>query len=102
MRPTSRTFKDFAGGQLYLEHAGNPSRLKSTSVRDLVVDLDEFSSLANAAGRRRPGVDGRRPHVGIPVHVQAPLHQHARIKGISRIEQPGTSQDQRRFHVTVP
>ena len=28
----TRTFKDFAGGQLYIEHAGSPSRLKSTTV----------------------------------------------------------------------
>ena len=34
----TRTFKDFAGGQLYIEHAGSPSRLKSTSVRTLIVD----------------------------------------------------------------
>jgi phage terminase large subunit GpA-like protein len=48
-----RTFKDFAGGQLYLEHAGSPSRLKSTSVRDLIVDeLDEFA--ANLSGGDDP------------------------------------------------
>ena len=29
----TRTFKDFQGGQLYVEHAGTPSRLKSTSVK---------------------------------------------------------------------
>ena len=41
----TRTFKEFFGGQLYLEHAGTPSRLKSTSVRDLIVDeLDEFAA----------------------------------------------------------
>ncbi|HPC23655.1 MAG TPA: phage terminase large subunit family protein, partial [Phycisphaerae bacterium] len=40
-----REFKDFAGGQLYLEHAGSPQRLKSTSVRTLIVDeLDEFAA----------------------------------------------------------
>lgn len=40
-----RFFKDFLGGQLYIEHAGNPTRLKSTSVKLLLVD--EFSSFAN-------------------------------------------------------
>ena len=40
-----REFKDFSGGQLYLEHAGSPARLKSTSVRTLIVDeLDEFAA----------------------------------------------------------
>jgi len=45
----TRTFKDFAGGQLCLEHAGSPSRLKSTTVRTMIVDeVDEFSN--NLAG----------------------------------------------------
>src|SRR3546814_12576334 len=40
-----REFKDFAGGQLYLEHSGSPARLKSTSVKTLIVDeVDEFAS----------------------------------------------------------
>ncbi|WP_081660192.1 phage terminase large subunit family protein [Rhodanobacter sp. OR92] len=41
-----RSFKDFQGGQLYIEHAGNPVRLKSTAVGLLLVD--EFSSFASA------------------------------------------------------
>lgn len=40
-----RTFKDFEGGQLYIEHAGNPVRLKSTSAG--LILADEFSSFAN-------------------------------------------------------
>jgi len=42
----TRTFKDFAGGQLYIEHAGNPKRLKSTSVKILLVD--EFTEFATS------------------------------------------------------
>ncbi len=41
-----RGFKDFQGGQLYMEHAGNPVRLKSTAAGLLIVD--EFSSFASA------------------------------------------------------
>ncbi len=41
-----RSFKDFEGGQLYIEHAGNPVRLKSTSAGLILVD--EFSSFASA------------------------------------------------------
>ena len=40
-----RAFKDFEGGQLYIEHAGSPVRLKGTSAG--LVLVDEFSSFAN-------------------------------------------------------
>ena len=40
-----REFKDFAGGQLYIEHAGSPVRLKSTSVRTML--LDEVSEIVS-------------------------------------------------------
>lgn len=40
-----RSFKDFQGGQLYIEHAGNPVRLKGTSA--MLVLVDEFSSFAS-------------------------------------------------------
>lgn len=40
-----RSFKDFQGGQLYIEHGGSPVRLKSTSAKLLLVD--EFSSFAS-------------------------------------------------------
>ncbi|MGW8175411.1 MAG: phage terminase large subunit family protein [Stenotrophomonas sp.] len=33
-----RTFKDFAGGQLFVEHMGSPQRLKSSTVKYLQVD----------------------------------------------------------------
>jgi hypothetical protein len=37
----TQEFKDFLGGQLYIEHAGSPARLKSTTVKKTLVD--EFS-----------------------------------------------------------
>lgn len=39
-----RDFKEFLGGQLYVEHAGSPGRLKSTTVKTLIVD--EHSTFA--------------------------------------------------------
>lgn len=96
-----RTFKDFAGGQLYLEHAGSPSRLKSTSVRDLVVDeLDEFA--ANLQGGDDPVsmLDGRTsafPATHKRLYISTP-----QIQGISRIEQLWNKSDQRRFHIACP
>jgi phage terminase large subunit GpA-like protein len=96
-----RTFKDFAGGQLYLEHAGSPSRLKSTSVRDLVVDeLDEFA--ANLQGGDDPVsmLDGRTS--AFPATFRRLYISTPGIQGISRIEQLWNKSDQRRFHVTCP
>lgn len=96
-----RTFKDFAGGQLYLEHAGSPSRLKSTSVRNLVVDeLDEFA--ANLQGGDDPVamLDGRTS--AFPATYKRLYISTPQIQGISRIEQLWLKSDQRRFHVACP
>jgi len=96
-----RNFKEFEGGQLYLEHAGNPVRLKSTSVRLLVVD--EFSSFATAC---RTGddpdqlLDGRTsafPSTYKRLKVGTP-----EIKGICRIDALWQRSDQRRWYVACP
>lgn len=97
----TRTFKDFLGGQLYLEHAGSPSRLKSTSVKVLLVDeLDEFA--ANLTGGDDPVdmLDGRTsafPATSLRVYISTP-----QIKGRSRIEEKFLMGDQRRWHVPCP
>lgn len=97
----TRTFKDFAGGQLYIEHAGSPSRLKSTTVRDLIVDeLDEFA--VSLRGGDDPGamLDGRTsayPSTYKRLYISTP-----QIKGVSRIEQRWEKSDQRRYHVPCP
>lgn len=97
----TRTFKDFAGGQLYLEHAGSPSRLKSTSVRTLIVDeLDEFS--ANLQGGDDPVamLDGRTsafPSTYKRLYISTP-----QIRGLSRTEALWLKSDQRRYHVPCP
>ncbi len=96
-----RNFKEFEGGQLYLEHAGNPVRLKSTSVRTLIVD--EFSSFADAC---RTGddpeqlVDGRNtayPSTYKRLKVGTP-----EIKGICRIDALYARSDQRRWYIRCP
>lgn len=97
----TRTFKDFAGGQLYLEHAGSPSRLKSSSVRTLIVDeLDEFA--ANLSGGDDPVamLNGRTsafPTTRKRLYISSP-----QIRGISRIESLWLKSDQRHFHVPCP
>jgi phage terminase large subunit GpA-like protein len=97
----TRTFKDFAGGQLYLEHAGSPSRLKSTSVRTLIVDeLDEFS--ANLQGGDDPVamLDGRTS--AFPATYKRLYISTPQIRGLSRIERLWNKSDQRRYHVPCP
>ncbi|MFV0410929.1 MAG: phage terminase large subunit family protein, partial [Paracoccus sp. (in: a-proteobacteria)] len=97
----TRTFKDFAGGQLYMEHAGSPSRLKSTTVRKLIVDeVDEFAN--NLIGGDDPVemLNGRTsafPSTSQRLYISTP-----HIKGLSRIEQLYHKSDQRQYHVPCP
>lgn len=97
----TRTFKDFGGGQLYLEHAGSPSRLKSTSVRTLIVDeLDEFAN--NLIGGDDP-VDmlGGRTS-GFPGTYKRLYISTPQMQGTSRIEHLWLQSDMRRYHVACP
>jgi phage terminase large subunit GpA-like protein len=97
-----RGFKEFEGGQLYVEHAGNPVRLKSTSVRTLL--LDEFSSFANSL---RTGddpeqlVDGRTS--AFPATYKRLKVGTPEIKGVCRIDAAYYKlSDQRRWNVPCP
>ncbi len=96
-----REFKDFQGGQLYIEHAGTPSRLKSTSVKILVVDEeDEFA--ANLTSGDDPGsmIDGRTsafPGSYKRLRISTPT-----LKGHSRIDDGFMLGDQRYFEVPCP
>lgn len=97
----TRTFKDFAGGQLYIEHAGSPARLKSTSVRTLIVDeVDEFA--ANISGGDDPieMLNGRTS--AFPGSYKRLYISTPQIKGLSRIEQLWGKSDRRRYHVPCP
>lgn len=97
----TREFKDFVGGQLYMEHAGSPSRAKSSSIRKLLVDeLDEIA--ANWKGGDDPVemFDGRTsafPATGLRVYISSP-----QVRGLSRIEAKYLKSDQRRYHVPCP
>jgi phage terminase large subunit GpA-like protein len=96
-----RDFKDFIGGQLYIEHAGSPQRLKSTSVRTLIVDeLDEFA--ANLSGGDDPLelLEGRTS--AFPNHYKRLYISTPGIRGLSRIESKWQQSDQRRYHVPCP
>ena len=97
----TRTFKDFAAGQLYIEHAGSPSRLKSTSVRTLIVDeVDEFANNLGGGDDPVEMLNGRTsafPGTYKRLYISTP-----QIKGVSRIESLWNKSDQRRYHVPCP
>ncbi len=96
-----REFKDFSGGQLYLEHAGSTSRLKSTTVRYLVVDeLDEFARELRSGDDPIDMLEGRvsaYPTTHKRLYISTP-----QVRGVSRIEQRYEMSDQRRCHVPCP
>lgn len=96
----TRTFKDFNGGQLYIEHAGSPQRLKSTTVRTLIVDeLDEFA--ANLGDDDPVALlEGRTS--AFPATYKRLYISTPGIRGVSRIEALWTRSDQRRYHVPCP
>lgn len=95
-----REFKDFTGGQLFLEHAGNPQRLKSKSIRWLLVD--EYSEFSVSLKGDDPDklLDGRTsafPATYKRLDVSTPG-----IKGLCRMAEKFEKSDQRRYHVPCP
>jgi len=96
-----RAFKDFEGGQLYIEHAGNPVRLKSTSVGLMLVD--EFSSFANSLK------SGDDPDAMLDGRTSAFPSTYKRFKvgtpeilGLCRLTALWEKSDQRRWHWPCP
>lgn len=96
-----RTFKDFTGGQLYIEHGGSPQRLKSTTVKILIVDeLDEFAANLRSGDDPVKLLDGRTsafPSTYKRLYISTPG-----LEGVSRIKQLWDKSDQRRYHVACP
>ena len=97
----TKTFKDFAGGQLYMEHAGSPQRLKSTTVKYLLVDeLDEFANNFTGGDDPVEMLDGRTS--AFPANSKKLWVSTPGIAGVSRIEQKWKKSDQRRYYVPCP
>ncbi len=96
-----RTFKDFAGGQLYVEHAGSPQRLKSTTARYVIADeLDEFAQALSTGDDPVKMLDGRTsafPSTYKRLYISTPT-----IAGLSRINLLYEKSDRRRYHVPCP
>lgn len=96
-----REFKDFAGGQLYLEHAGSPSRLKSTSVRTMIVDeLDEFAANLQSGDDPVDMLEGRTS--AFPATYKRLYISTPGILGVSRIHAKYQASDRRRYYVPCP
>ena len=96
-----RNFKDFEGGQLYIEHAGSPQRLKSTTVRYMVVDeLDEFAAALQGGDDPVEMLNGRTsafPTTGKTLYISTP-----QTDGTSRIQSLYADSDRRQYHVPCP
>lgn len=96
-----RDFKDFDGGQLYIEHGGSTQRLKSTTVKILIVDeLDEFAANIKSGDDPVKMLDGRTsafPSTYKRLYISTPG-----MEGVSRIKQLWDKSDKRRYHVPCP
>jgi len=96
-----RTFKDFAGGQLYVEHMGSPQRLKSTTVKYLGVDeIDEAPQQLSTGDDPVKMLDGRTS--SFPTTYKRLYISTPGIAGLSRIAKLYDKSDQRRYHVPCP
>jgi phage terminase large subunit GpA-like protein len=94
-------WKEFAGGNLQLEHAGSPARLKSSSIKRLLVDeLDSFATEYKGGDDPVKMLDDRttafpgsykRAYIGTPD-----------LAGTSRLEYFWAKSDQRRPYVECP
>jgi phage terminase large subunit GpA-like protein len=97
----TKEFKDFLGGQLYVEHAGSPARLKSTTVKKMLTD--EFSEFAASLH------SGDDPEEMLKDRYSAysSTYKHLRvaspgIKGICRTDDLYEKSDKRRYYVPCP
>jgi phage terminase large subunit GpA-like protein len=97
----TRTFKDFAGGQLFMEHAGTASRLKMTTVRTVIADeLDEFAANLLSGDDPVEMLNGRTsafPSTYKRLYISSP-----QLRSTSRIYYLWERSDQRRYHVACP
>lgn len=97
----TRTFRDFAGGQLYLEHAGSPARLKSTTVKYLLVDeLTEFAANLTTGDDPVSLLEGRTS--AYPATYKRMYISTPGLRGVCRTTDKWEHSDQRRYLVPCP
>lgn len=96
-----KAFKDFSGGQLFIEHAKTATRLTLKSIETVLVDeLDKF------AGQLQTGEDPleliRGRVSAFPSTYRIAYIGTPGIKGVSRLEALYEESDQRRYYVPCP
>jgi len=97
----TKEFKDFEGGQLYIEHAGSPARLKSTTVKYLIVDeLTEFA--ANLVTGDDPLMLLEDRYSAFPATWKRLDISSPGIKGICRTDELYEKSDQRKYYMPCP
>jgi len=97
----TKEFKDFIGGQLYIEHAGSPARLKSTTVKYLIVDeLTEFAGNLQTGDDPIMMLDDRTS--AFPATYKRLYISSPGIKGVCRTEELYLKSDQRKYHMPCP
>jgi phage terminase large subunit GpA-like protein len=97
----TKEFKDFIGGQLYLEHAGSPARLKSTSVKLLIVDeLTEFAANLTTGDDPLMLLEDRTS--AFPATYKRLYISSPGIKGICRTDELYQKSDQRQYFMPCP
>jgi phage terminase large subunit GpA-like protein len=94
----TQEFKDFLGGQLYVEHAGSPARLKSTTVKKMLVDeFSEFAANLHSGDDPQTMLEDRNSAYAATykrLYVASPG-----IKGVCRTDDLYEKSDKRRYHV---
>ena len=97
----TKDFKDFIGGQLYIEHAGSPARLKSTTVKYLIVDeLSEFAANLQTGDDPLMMLEDRTS--AFPATYKRLYISSPGTKGICRTDELYQKSDQRKYHMPCP
>jgi phage terminase large subunit GpA-like protein len=97
----TKEFKDFIGGQLYLEHAGSPSRLKSSTVKILVVDeLTEYATSLTTGDDPIRLLEDRTS--AFPSEYKRLYISSPGINGICRTSEMYEKSDQRKYFMPCP
>jgi phage terminase large subunit GpA-like protein len=96
-----KAFKDFLGGQLYIEHAKTATRLTLKSARVVLVDeLDKFAGALTGGEDPVELVKGRSS--AFPSTYKRAWIGTPGLIGVSRLDPLYAESDQRRYHVPCP
>ena len=96
-----KAFKDFAGGQLFVEHAKTGTRLTLKSERTLLVDeLDKFAAALSSGEDPLELLNGRVS--AFPATYKRCYIGSPGLRGVSRLEELYAKSDQRKYYVPCP